>query len=78
MKQGELGYEDEKFSYAAFSKIAFERPQARIVRHPVYRPKQVQLSLCTADGLRQKLVTKSQGESYKRGKKADWGDGFND
>ncbi len=78
MKQGELGYEDEKFSYVAFSKIDFERPQARIVRHPVYRPKQVQLSLCTADGLRQKLVTKSQGESYKRGKKADWGDGFND
>ena len=78
MKKGELGYEDEKFSYLAFSKIDFNRPRTRMVRHPVYRPKQVQLTLCSADGLRQKLVTKSQGESYKRAKKADWGDGFNE
>ena len=76
MKQGKLGHEDEKFSYVAFTKVAAQRPEARIVRHPLYRPKQVQLTLCTAEGLKQTTVTKSQGERYRAAKKADWGEGF--
>jgi ribosomal protein RSM22 (predicted rRNA methylase) len=76
MKGGELGYEDEKFSYLAFTKIGAARPSARIVRHPLYRPKQVQLTLCTADGLKQTTITKSQGDRYRAAKKAEWGDGF--
>ena len=74
MKQGELGYEDEKFSYVAFTKMKAKRPEARIVRHPLYRPKQVQLTLCTAEGLKQTTVTKSQGDRYRAAKKAEWGD----
>jgi ribosomal protein RSM22 (predicted rRNA methylase) len=76
MKKGELGHEDEKFSYVAFAKVEAQSPAARIVRHPLYRPKQVQLTLCTAEGLKQTTVTKAQGESYKKAKKAEWGDGF--
>jgi ribosomal protein RSM22 (predicted rRNA methylase) len=76
IKKGELGYEDEKFSYLAVSKVAVQRPETRIVRHPLYRPKQVQLTLCTAAGLKQTTITKSQGERYRAAKKADWGDGF--
>jgi ribosomal protein RSM22 (predicted rRNA methylase) len=76
MKKGELGHEDEKFSYVAFTKLGAHRPETRIVRHPLYRPKQVQLTLCTAEGLKQTTVTKSQGERYRAAKKADWGDAF--
>ena len=76
MKQGELGYEDEKFSYVAFTRIGAQHPSSRILRHPLYRPKQVQLTLCTSDGLKQTTVTKSQGERYRVAKKSDWGDGF--
>jgi len=76
IKQGELGHEDEKFSYLAVSKAGVQKASARIVRHPVYRPKQVQLTLCTAEGLQQTTITKSQGERYKRAKKAEWGSAF--
>jgi ribosomal protein RSM22 (predicted rRNA methylase) len=76
LKKGDLGHEDEKFSYVAFTKIGAQRPESRIVRHPLYRPKQVQLTLCTAEGLKQTTITKSQGERYRAAKKVDWGDAF--
>jgi ribosomal protein RSM22 (predicted rRNA methylase) len=34
----------------------------------------VQLRLCTETGLVQITVTKSQKESYRRARKAEWGD----
>jgi ribosomal protein RSM22 (predicted rRNA methylase) len=76
LKKGDLGHEDEKFSYIAFTKIGVQRPESRIVRHPLYRPKQVQLTLCTAEGLKQTTITKSQGERYRQAKKAEWGEAF--
>jgi ribosomal protein RSM22 (predicted rRNA methylase) len=76
LKKGDLGHEDEKFSYVAFTKSGAQRPESRIVRHPLYRPKQVQLTLCTAEGLKQTTITKSQGEKYREAKKAEWGEGF--
>jgi ribosomal protein RSM22 (predicted rRNA methylase) len=76
MKSGELGYEDEKFSFVAFTKVSASRPATRIVRHPLYRPKQVQLTLCTSQGLKQTVITKSQGDRYRAAKKSEWGDGF--
>lgn len=76
IKGGELGYEDEKFSYVTFTKVGAVRPGTRIVRHPLYRPKQVQLTQCTAEGLKQTTITKSQGDRYRAAKKAEWGDGF--
>jgi ribosomal protein RSM22 (predicted rRNA methylase) len=76
LKKGDLGHEDEKFSYVAFSKIGAQRAESRIVRHPLYRPRQVQLTLCTAEGLKQTTITKSQGERYRQAKKAEWGEAF--
>jgi ribosomal protein RSM22 (predicted rRNA methylase) len=76
LKKGDLGHEDEKFSYIAFTKLGAQRSGSRIVRHPLYRPKQVQLTLCTAEGLKQTTITKSQGERYREAKKAEWGDAY--
>ncbi len=72
MKSGSLGYEDEKFSYLAATRLPVHRPLARIVRHPLKHPGYVQLQLCTAEGLKQETVTKSQKERYRAARKAEW------
>jgi len=74
LKSGELGYEDEKFSYVVASKLPARKAAARIVRHPAVRKGYVELQLCAPDGLRSETVARSQGEEYKRARKAKWGE----
>jgi ribosomal protein RSM22 (predicted rRNA methylase) len=74
LKGAELGYEDEKFSYLIGTRSAAVWPRGRIVRHPLFRPGHVRLALCTADGLREETVGKSQKEQYRAARKAKWGD----
>jgi ribosomal protein RSM22 (predicted rRNA methylase) len=74
LKGGSLGYEDEKFSYVVASRQPFPTPAARIVRHPQKRSGHVQLTLCTASGLQNETVGKSQKEKYKSARRAEWGD----
>jgi ribosomal protein RSM22 (predicted rRNA methylase) len=78
VKGGELGHEDEKFSYVAAGREAVAPPRARIVRHPRKHSGHVQLTLCTAEGLRIQTVTKSQRQPYKQARGAAWGDVWND
>lgn len=75
-KQADLGYEDEKLSYVVVSRQPTARTQARVVRHPQIRPRLVQLELCTPDGLRSVVVTRSDREHFKRARKIDWGESF--
>ena len=65
-KKGELGYEDEKFSYIAFSKVPVEKNGARILRHPQIYKGYVNVKLCTEDGIQDKVYSKKDGEIYKR------------
>jgi ribosomal protein RSM22 (predicted rRNA methylase) len=74
LKSGALGYEDEKFSYLIATRGVPARAMARILRHPQKHSGHVQLRLCTGSGLVQMTVTKSQKESYRRARKAEWGD----
>lgn len=75
IKGGELGYEDEKFSYVVVDK---ERTTAtgggRVVRHPGKRSGHVQLTLCTAGGIEKVTVGKSQRALYKLARHTEWGD----
>ena len=75
VKDTELGYEDEKFSFvAAAREPAVQPPQARIVRRPQQRKHLVSLGLCGLDGVaRQQLVAKSEGPRYRAARKASWG-----
>src|SRR5215831_10571123 len=50
LKGGDLGYEDEKFSYIVAAKNDSTSPGARIVRHPGKHSGHVQLALCTPQG----------------------------
>lgn len=76
LKGGALGHEDEKFSYVAAAREPVPLPGARIVRHPQRHSGHVQLTLCTAQGLARRTVTKSQKQPYKEARKADWGDAW--
>lgn len=74
VKGGELGYEDEKFSYVIFSREPHALPSARILRHPQKNKGHVRLHLCQQDRLEQGVYSKKQGELYKHVRSLEWGD----
>lgn len=76
LKRGTLGYEDEKFSYLAFSKQPANRAEARIVRHPAVRSGHILLSLCTAEGLKKETVTRSDKDKFRAARRAAWGNAW--
>ena len=75
LKNADVPYEDEKFSYIAFSREPLKMDKCgRIMRHPITLKGHVELSICTSDGIYTKTVTKKDNEAYKCAKKADCGD----
>ncbi len=75
LKGGDLGYEDEKYSYLIASRSAFETPSARILRHPQKNSGHVRLVLCTEKGAVEEItVTKSNKQAYRAARDASWGD----
>ncbi|MDN3506082.1 MAG: small ribosomal subunit Rsm22 family protein [Simkaniaceae bacterium] len=75
-KGATLGFEDEKYSYVAFSKVEGETCMGRIVRHPLKRSGHVILQICGQEGLVEKTITKKEGAVYKRARKISWGNPF--
>lgn len=73
-KKGELGYEDEKFSYIAFSKEPVVSSGMRILRHPQINSGYVKLKLCTQNGIEEKTYSKKDKDIYKKVRKLDAGD----
>lgn len=74
-KGGTLGYEDEKFSYVAASRLPVQPARGRVVRHPQFRPGHVSLEVCALPpGLRTDVVTKRRGAAYKLARDVRWGD----
>lgn len=77
LKAGELGWEDEKFSYIIFAKDPGSgRAQARIVRHPQTGKGHMKLESCGPEGLALVTISKKQGEVYRRARRAKWGDSW--
>jgi ribosomal protein RSM22 (predicted rRNA methylase) len=72
-KEGRLNYEDEKFSYLIFSRKRESLAEARILRHPHRGKGHVAFTLCTEEGLKERIVTKKEAESYRTAKKKEWG-----
>jgi ribosomal protein RSM22 (predicted rRNA methylase) len=73
-KAVELGYEDEKFSYAALSRAPVAKAGARIIRQPQIRSGHVLLVTSEADGIQQRTVSRKQGAVYKAARDSGWGD----
>lgn len=75
VKDGELGYEDEKFSYIVVSKEKLQNNKiSRILRHPQINTGFVKVKMCTENGIEEKTISKKMGEIYKKVKKLDAGD----
>ena len=74
LKDGEVPYEDEKFSYMAFAKKPTEKVPARILRHPYIGKGYVSLEVCNADGIETAVIRKKDKDFYKDAKKARCGD----
>lgn len=76
----ELGYEDEKFSYVvagppALAPAQVDRPEGRIVRHPLIRKGLVQLQVCSVPPAIETVpVPKSRGADYRSARDIHWGD----
>lgn len=73
LKNASLGYEDEKFSYIAFGKMAATIPDGRIVGPIKKGTGFVQFPLCTHGELKLHSVRRSN-ESYRSARGAEWGD----
>jgi ribosomal protein RSM22 (predicted rRNA methylase) len=81
LKGGELGHEDEKFSYVAATPLLPQhanasRAEQRIIRHPVYHSGFVELQLCSADGLVKRNIGRSKKNEYRAARRAAWGDAW--
>ncbi len=74
LKEGQLNYEDEKFSYVALGREAGVLPEARILRHPRHQPGLIVLETCTAQGLATRRITKRHKEAFRTARHASWGD----
>lgn len=75
LKGGDAPYEDEKYSYVAFTRDMIKSSD-RILRHPIIESGRVTLKLCTEKGIVQKSITKKQKDQYKIARKAKCGDSF--
>jgi ribosomal protein RSM22 (predicted rRNA methylase) len=74
-KDAEVPWEDEKFVYIAVSRRAYALPDARVIAQPRTGSGKIALKLCSADGTaKRELVTRRQGDRYKRARRLDWGD----
>lgn len=73
LKDGSLGYEDEKFSYLIAAKTPAQPFGSRIIRHPQKQSGHVCLTLCTGK-IEEKTVARSDKAFYRKARDAEWGD----
>ncbi len=73
LKQGTMGYEDEKYSFVAFSRLPLATAQGRIVRRPVYHPGLVELEVCQVESIEKVRVTKKDKAQYRVARNVHWG-----
>ncbi len=75
IKEGNLSYEDEKFSYLIATKKETDPKGARILRHPQKGSGHIHFSLCTLEGTKEETtITRKTKELYSQAKDASWGD----
>jgi ribosomal protein RSM22 (predicted rRNA methylase) len=74
IKEGALGYEDEKYSYVALVRDPVPLDAARVLRHPRHHPGLIELELCTPRGLEHRRVTKRDRDAFRAARKVEWGE----
>lgn len=74
VKGVELGYEDEKLSYAVLSRGPVTPAPARVIRRPQLRSGHVNLVTCEPDAIHARTIGRRQGALYREARGAAWGD----
>jgi ribosomal protein RSM22 (predicted rRNA methylase) len=76
-KEAEVPWEDEKFIYLAASRTPAAHRFSRVLDRPEAASGRTTLKLCQPDGTaRHRLVTRREGDVFKRARRVDWGDTF--
>jgi ribosomal protein RSM22 (predicted rRNA methylase) len=76
IKDAELGYEDEKFSYVAVAREPVDLPASRIIRRPSQRQGLIELQVCAPGGVRTVHASHRDRETFRAARKASWGDAW--
>ncbi len=76
LKGGVLPYEDEKYAYVVVTRAPGSRITDRVIRRPQLGDRKVTLRICGSDGIRDELVPRSHGPSFRRARKLKWGDAY--
>jgi ribosomal protein RSM22 (predicted rRNA methylase) len=76
-KEAEVPWEDEKFIYLAASRTPATVHAARVLDRPESASGRVNLKLCQPDGTAtHRLITRREGEAFRRARRVDWGEVF--
>ncbi|MBB6259855.1 ribosomal protein RSM22 (predicted rRNA methylase) [Paenochrobactrum gallinarii] len=74
-KQADVPWEDEKYIYLAVSRYEGEGAQNRVLAPVKTSSGKAELKLCRHDGgIAQQIITKRDGDLFKKARRADWGD----
>jgi ribosomal protein RSM22 (predicted rRNA methylase) len=74
-KEGNLSFEDEKFSYLVAAKDKpVRKPYRRILATPHVTKGQVSLSLCAPERIEERIIPRRDKAAYKAAKNYAWGD----
>lgn len=74
LKDADVPYEDEKYTYMAYVKEEYTHAKSRILRHPYIDKGQVSLEICSATENKSVAVKKKDGKLFKTARKAKHGD----
>ena len=75
LKNGDVPYEDEKFSYIAVCKETIEKKDfARVLRHPKIESGKITLQVCSKEGISERIVTKKEKDLFKIARKVKCGE----
>ena len=74
IKEAELPFEDEKFSYVALTRAPVSQHPARVLAQPVVGKVEVTAKLCTASGLVIAKLPRRAKADYARARSWRWGD----
>lgn len=76
LKDGDLNYEDEKFSYVALGRQPMPLAPRRIIRRPRHQPGLIVLETCAPGGIETLRIPKRERERFREARHASWGDRF--
>lgn len=74
MKDADVPFEDEKFSYVALSRVSTVARAARVLAPPHVGKAAVEAKLCTVDGLVQASIPRRDKPAYANARRWRWGE----